>query len=351
MFEFAMSTETIQAADFLVASSRIPAADVRTPLEYEKGHIPGAALYPIFSNEERAEIGKLYAMQGKDIAVRKGLEMVGPRMGNYVEKALEIAPHKEILLYCWRGGMRSASIAWLLDLSGFKVKILNGGYKGYRRYIQTAFKESQRMSILGGYTGSGKTRLLEDLYDAGEQVIDLEALASHKGSTFGWIGENQQPTQEQFENELGKEWIALDRGKTVWIEDESINIGQVQIPRPFFLQMQASPMVLIKRSFEARVGQLVRDYSRDTAESLILCFQRIQKRMGSDIARKAISFVEQGNLSDAAMIALEYYDKTYESQMRKRTGSTYRVLDDQQCGIDVHAIMNTMNAEEKSRKG
>ncbi len=343
-----MSTEIISAADFLEASNHIPVADVRTPLEYEKGHIPGAYVYPIFSNDERAEIGKLYTLQGKEIAVQKGLELVGPRMGRYVEKALEIAPHKEILLYCWRGGMRSASLAWLLDISGFRVKILNGGYKGYRRYVHSSFEEAQNISILGGYTGSGKTRLIEDLCNEGEQVINLEALASHKGSTFGWIGENQQPTQEQFENELGKKWNELDRGKTVWIEDESINIGQVQIPRALFLQMQASPMVLIKRSFEARIEQLVEDYSRDKTESLILCFQRIQRRMGIDHAGKAISFVEHGDFANAAMIALEYYDKTYEAQMRKRTGSILRILDDQQGRIDVPAIMNTIYHEGKS---
>lgn len=343
-----MSAEIIQAADFLAASRHIPVADVRTPLEFEKGHIPGANLYPIFSNEERAEIGKLYTLQGKDIAVQKGLELVGPRMGRYVEKALEIAPGKEILLYCWRGGMRSSSIAWLLDLSGFNVKILQGGYKGYRRYIHSVFEETQNICILGGYTGSGKTRLLEDLQYSGEQVINLEALASHKGSTFGWIGEYQQPTQEQFENELAKRWIALDRKKAVWIEDESINIGQVQIPRSLFLQMQASPMVLIKKSFKARVEQLVRDYSRDSAESLILCFQRIQRRMGTYHAGQAITFVQQGNLSDAAMIALEYYDKTYEAQMRKRTGSICQVLDDQQCRIDVQAIVASLYPDGKS---
>ena len=315
-----MHAEIHTIESFLEKTVRVPVADVRTPMEYEKGHIPGARLYPLFSNEERAEIGKLYALKGHDTAVQKGMEMVGPRLNRYVDHAQAMAPDKEILLYCWRGGMRSASLGWLLQTAGFKVGLLEGGYRTYRRYLHALFEKRYRLYIIGGYTGSGKTSMLEKLREKGEQVINLERLAAHKGSTFGWIGEHDQPSQEQFENELGWEWMKLDPGCVTWLEDESINIGKVQIPLPLFRLMQHSQMILLKTGIESRIEKLVSDYSMDSKDALVFCFQQLEKRMGGERSGEAIKAVQTGDFRTAAFIALQYYDKAYGKLLDKRTG-------------------------------
>ncbi|HEU4717669.1 MAG TPA: tRNA 2-selenouridine(34) synthase MnmH, partial [Bacteroidia bacterium] len=207
--------------NFLLESTGIPVADVRSPAEFAGGHIPGAFNIPLFTNEERAAVGTIYKQQGNEAAVLKGLEFVGPKMTAFILKARENAPGKKIAVHCWRGGMRSASMAWLFETAGMEVLLLSGGYKAYRNFVLSNTGRKFDLRVVGGETGSGKTDILHELARKGEQVLDLEGLARHKGSSYGAIGQDPQPTVEQFENDFVHALTKLDPSRPVWIEDES----------------------------------------------------------------------------------------------------------------------------------
>ena len=292
--------------------------DVRSPAEYQQGHIPGAFNLPLFDDRERAAVGTTYANQGKDAAIHLGLELTGPKLTHFVQKAREIAPGGEILVHCWRGGMRSEAMAWLLNCAGMKATILPGGYKAYRRSVAELFKNDFRFIVLGGMTGCGKTELIQWLHSIGEQVIDLEKLARHKGSAFGALGQPEQPTQEQFENDLADCLEKLDPEQTIWIEDESRNIGKVIIPGAIYEAMCRSKVVLIERPFVERVNRLLMEYGhfeiRDLSEIVI----KISKRIGGDVTQVALKELESGYVSGAIEVILKYYDKTYAYGLSKR---------------------------------
>ena len=166
--------------------------DVRSPGEYESGHIAGAVNFPLFTDQERAAVGTLYKEKGPDQAILLGLEFVGPKMAEFVREAHRINPRKKPMrMYCFRGGQRSHSMAWLLEGSGFPVTLLKGGYKAYRREAIRSFREPQKVMVLSGCTGCGKTRILQALKERGRQILDLEELSLHKGSAFG--GYHQPP--------------------------------------------------------------------------------------------------------------------------------------------------------------
>ena len=301
--------------------------DVRSPGEYAKGHIPGAINLPLFSNIERAIVGTKYKQESLESAMVEGLRIVGPKMANLYTEAERLAPDRNVLIHCWRGGKRSQSMAWLLDLMGFDVYVLKGGYKAYRRYVHTQLPCSGfRFIILGGKTGCGKTAILHALKRQGQQIIDLEALAHHKGSAFGWIGENNQPTVEQFENNLYAAVQALDPAKPVWIENESQSVGQVYIPDMFWDKMKVSPLVNIEMPLEERLNWLIHTYATTSKEDLLLSFQKIKKRIGGKNLKDAEHAIQNGNLKDAAAIALHYYDKTYEYNLNKNKAPEITML-------------------------
>ena len=210
----------ISIEEFLKTTASIPLADVRTPAEFEQGHIPGAHNIPIFSNEERVQVGTTYKQIGREQAILLGFDITGPKWSSFIQQALSIAPDKKIAIHCWRGGMRSGAMAWALNLYGFDVYLLEGGYKSYRRWALAQFEQAFNLIILGGLTGSGKTQILHAIKDAGEQMIDLEDLAQHQGSSYGSMGKLVQPSQEQFENDLAFQLSLMDNSKLIWLEDE-----------------------------------------------------------------------------------------------------------------------------------
>ena len=176
----------------------------------------------MFTDAERARVGTLYKQQGRDAAMLEGLRIVGPKMALIVEKARMLAPDGKIGVHCWRGGERSASVAWLLEKAGFiEVFTLQRGYKAFRELVLSSFSSPKKLMILGGYTGTGKTEMLALLREQGEQVVDLEGLARHMGSAYGGIGKGAQPTTEHFENLLWDELSKQDPHRTIWLEDES----------------------------------------------------------------------------------------------------------------------------------
>jgi tRNA 2-selenouridine synthase len=337
--------KVIAANDFLKMADSVPVADVRTPAEFARGHIPGALQLPLFSNEERAEVGKLYLQRGKEEAIQTGMTIAGSRLSSYVTEASNLAPGKKILLYCWRGGMRSSSLAWLLDTAGFETFVLEGGYKAYRRHVRESFSRQARLTLLGGYTGSGKTELLESLSLKGEQVLNLEMIANHKGSAFGFIGMQQQNSQEQFENQLHKEWSLLDLDINTWVEDESINIGSNQIPRALYDQMKISPLVLIEVERRERVQRLVKDYACTERELLVQCFKKIEQRLGKEHLSEALDAIGSGNFEIAAHLALHYYDKAYHHQLSQRPVNMIYTIE-LNCGDKTEKVLRLITDKE-----
>lgn len=298
--------------DFLDDRSGRVIIDVRTPAEYEQGHIPGAFNMPIFSNEERAEIGTLYKQVSRMDAFKRGLEVVGPRLTTFVELAQELAPDRSVGIHCWRGGQRSSSIAQLLAYSGFEVSVLEGGYKAFRNHLREFFdSEPYKIVVLGGKTGSGKTEILGHLRREGEQVIDLEAKANHKGSAFGALGQEPQPSVEHFENELFHELKSLDLSRRIWVENESRSIGRVFIPQGFWDNMKSSPLVHIEVPFEIRVQRLMAEYASFPKEKLLEALHKIERRMGPQNMKAAEEACHSDDLQTATELALHYYDKAY----------------------------------------
>lgn len=307
------------------ASSHIT-IDVRSPLEYEHAHIPGAYSLPLFDNDQRATVGTTYKKQSRENAIKIALPMFGNKMldmVNQVEAWVNdfAASHHGIkptlFVHCWRGGMRSAAVAWLLDLYGFKVVQLIGGYKAYRNWIITQFNAPMLINVVGGYTGSGKTEILHALKAKGESIIDLEALAHHKGSSFGALGQTPQPSQEMFENELG---VAISNlkinNKAVWVEDESQRIGTVMVPSAFFNQMRASVCYFLKIPFEARLNFIVSNYGSFDVQLLMDATKRIEKRLGGLETKNTLQFLSQGEIKAAFEILLKYYDKWYDKMSK-----------------------------------
>ncbi len=302
-------------ADFLAASAAVPILDVRAPAEYAQGHIPGAVSLPLFSDEERARIGTTYKQVNPEKAVLLGLDFFGPKLRTLVEQAKKLAPSQEVRLHCWRGGMRSGAVQWLLELAGFEVNLLDHGYKDYRRWAAAEFARPRQLRVLGGYTGSGKTVVLHALAAQGQPVLDLEGLANHKGSSFGSLGQPPQPTQEQFENDLAAALGALPTDRPVWVEDESRSIGSLHIPTPFFDQMQAAPLLALDVPRAARVPKLAEEYGRHDAGALASAVLRLRKRLGGLVTKEALTAVAEDDMDKMVDLILAYYDKTYAYTM------------------------------------
>ncbi|MCF8378385.1 MAG: tRNA 2-selenouridine(34) synthase MnmH [Bacteroidales bacterium] len=308
----------VAVGEFLNLSESIPVIDVRSPGEFQQGHIPGAYNIPIFSDDDRKIVGTLYKKSGRDTAIFAGLELVGPKLAELVKSARKLASDKKLLVHCWRGGLRSKNMAWLFELSGLSVTLLEGGYKAYRRYIRDNQAEYSNLIVLGGYTGSGKSEILGLLKKAGKQVIDLEGLANHKGSAFGHIGQLEQPTTEQFENDLFHGILKFTKHDPIWVEDESRAIGRVSIPEPFFLNMRLAPVLFVEIPFANRVNRLINEYALFDKKKLKDAVNRISKRLGGQNVKCACNAIDQDNFEEAATILLTYYDKAYLKGLSNR---------------------------------
>jgi len=329
--------------NFLSQSRGHPVIDVRSPAEYEHAHIPGAISLPLFSNEERAAIGTLYKQQGRERAMMLGLEYYGKSMQRIISELKEKTNDKQIFIHCWRGGMRSGVVAWMLDLFGYKVTTLNKGYKAFRNWVLDSFSSQKNIFILGGKTGSGKTEVLHELKKSGEQVVDLEALAHHKGSAFGDLGEDAPPTQEQFENDLAMEFFTLDSSKPIWIEDESQRIGWVNIPNALWKQMRETKVVYLDIPFEERLKNITENYGTFDLERLKAATLRIQKRLGGLDTKNAIQYFEEGKIYEAFFILLKYYDKFYSKATAERKEENIEI-------VAAEKISPSLNAAKITRR-
>ena len=339
-----MAVQKITIEEFLELAKQYPVLDVRSPGEYEHAHIPAAHSLPLFTDEERKQVGTAYKQQSREAAIKIGLDFFGVKMKKMVEEAegicnLELGKKENarikpqfqttnsqpLLVHCWRGGMRSAGVAWLLDLYGFKVYTLVGGYKAYRKWVLAQFEKQYNFIVVGGYTGSGKTLLLHELIQKNKTVIDLEALANHKGSAFGSLGEKKQPRQEMFENMLAQALadtgsLILDKHpvSSIYIEDESQRIGNLQIPMPLWNTMRRSPVYFLDIPFSKRLDHITEEYGKFEKEHLAEAILRIQKRLGGLAAKNALNFLAENEYRECFRILLDYYDKWYSKGLNNR---------------------------------
>jgi tRNA 2-selenouridine synthase len=316
-----LTLQKLNIVNFLELSEQLPVIDVRSPSEFISGHIPGAFNIPLFNDSERAVVGTIYKNTGRIPAILEGLRLTGPSMDQKLKEALKIAVNRKLLIHCWRGGMRSEAMAWLFSLGDIEAIVLDGGYKAYRHFILDSISEKRKMIVLGGMTGSSKTHIIRSLKEKQNQVIDLEGLASHKGSAFGSLGQPPQPSTEQFSNNLFVELNRMKPDIPFWVEDESRNIGTVFIPDSFYLKMQDTPAVILMMDVSTRLPRLMKEYSVYPSEVLISSIQKISKRLGGDNTSQAIKAVEEGDISKAIEISLSYYDKAYLYGLNKKKSS------------------------------
>lgn len=291
--------------------------DARTPLEFAEDHLPGAINIPLLSNEERVEIGTLYKQQGAHIARIRGLELTAGRFPQIVAEIAAAASDRPILVYCWRGGLRSKTIASILELTGYPVKQLTGGYKAFRNQVSAFFDNfvpSARLVVLHGMTGIGKTTLLGILAGRGESTVDLEGIACHRGSTFGSLGLSQEHlTQKRFETLLWDTFRKLPAGKTIYLEGESRRIGRMTLPGNLYEVMGESIKVWCTASLETRVKRLTAEYGlREYEAGLTEALDRIKKRLGGDKYAEIAGYLQRWEMEPfMTELIVSYYDKLY----------------------------------------
>ena len=312
---------------FLEQADHIPTIDVRSPCEYAHAHFPNAQNLPLLNNEERAIVGTTYKHEGNQTAVLKGYELVGHKFADYIKQAIKIAPHKKINVYCWRGGLRSNIMAFLLHSAGFEVNLLQGGYKKYRHWVLETLEQPKQIKIVGGKTGSGKTYVLHQLKKLNQQVIDLEGLANHKGSAFGSLGQAPQPSVEMFENNLAMQWYNIDANAILWLENESRMIGSVRIPPKIFEAMRSATTYDIQISLGRRMQHIAKEYGEYDVKLLEECTRKLEKKLGNLRMQQAIDFLLAKDVNSWIFMLLEYYDSSYLFSKEKRNPNTIMKVD------------------------
>lgn len=296
--------------DFLIKNIQdYTVVDVRSPSEYLQGHIPSSINIPLFSDEERKIVGTIYKQEGKQLAIDKALNFVNMPQLSLKFKSL---PNKPLVVYCARGGMRSASVGWFLGLLDYKVDILKGGYKLFRRWVNDQLKKKYNLRVIGGHTGVGKTEVIKHLPNS----IDLEGLANHKGSVFGGF-EKKQPSQEHFENLLAHSLFNCAQD-IIFIEDESRFIGNVHIPNDFFIQMRVSPIIILQDLIENRIATSVSEYKNYNKEDLKNAVKKLEKKLGGKETKEVCLSIENNQYEEACRILFSYYDKHYNFSVSQR---------------------------------
>ena len=337
----------IQTADIdkfldLSGEGRGVILDVRSEKEFERAHIPGALSLPLLSNADRHEVGIIYKSAGRQAAVLEGFTRVGPRFHDIIRKGMELTGGKDVFIYCWRGGMRSNITAWLLQMAGLRVTLLRGGYKSFRRKILEELDRPRSIVVLGGKTGSGKTEILLRLKAKGASVIDLEGLASHKGSAYGLLGMPPQPTQEQFENLLGMELMHFPADQPLWLENESRLIGRLVLPARLFDLMRNSIVAEVNVRRSQREQRILLEYGIFPAEDLAIHTRRIGKRLGPLLLKEALQHLDRNDLGAWLNIVLDYYDNsyTYSNNMRNPSSLVQIPFDWEKPEEGLHALLN-----------
>jgi tRNA 2-selenouridine synthase len=330
--------------EFLFLRHRLPVVDVRSEREYEQGHIPSAINVPLLNNSERIVVGTTYKQEGQQEAINAGFRLVGPRLVALIETSRQVGD--EFLVHCWRGGMRSSNFCRFMDMARIKTLQLQGGYKAYRQFAISTFKRPFKFVALCGYTGSGKSEILRALADEGEQILDLETIASHKGSVFGGLMMPPQPVTEQFQNCLFEEILKLDVSKRVWVEDESIAIGNIFLPEGLWTRMTTSTLMEITVSKEIRIERLVKEYGDADKLEFLNAMTKIAQKLGGQHYNAAKEKLLAGDMSSVIDILLTYYDKSYRNGLenKKKRIKLYSSWN----GTDVHVYARQLIKEAEA---
>ena len=300
--------------------------DVRSPAEFAEDHIPGAINLPVFTNEERAEIGTIYKQQSPFLARRKGAALVSKNIASHIHNHLLDRPEKwRPLIHCWRGGQRSRAFAHICAEIGWACFLLDGGYKTYRGQVLDGLRSLPKalsIIIISGKTGAGKTHLLHEIAKQGGQIIDLEALACHRGSLLGADPEKSQPSQRFFESQLHHNMSHFDTSQPVFIEAESSRVGDIAIPKELWHMMNDAAVIELESPLSFRLGLLKTDYPhllhKDAAD-LHNLIEGMTKRYGKDTTAKWRSDLLSGDFdSFVTQILSDHYDPSYE-----RTGKRH----------------------------
>lgn len=293
--------------------------DVRSEGEFCEDTIPGAVNIPLLNNLERALVGTAYKNESPVKARRLGLDLVSPKLpGMLKEYELQLSRGNGIVLFCWRGGLRSQFVAYMLDLMGFEVYRINGGYKAYRKYVNSYLEGDlpQRAVVLHGLTGVGKTDLLHGLAEKGIPVLDLEGLARHRGSVFGKIGLEASPSQKNFEGLIVESLRQAEQKGIFVVECESRRLGKLLVPQTVMKAMKKGYGILLYASIQHRIRRSVMEYVNGPGfdvQSLIVAVESISKYLGKVKAEKLIALLSEGRYEEAVDILLvDYYDPLYK---------------------------------------
>lgn len=293
--------------------------DMRSPLEYQEGHIPGAVNIPLFTNEERAVVGTTYKQVGPEEAKQQGLSIVSIKLPDIVSQIRGYYKSgKTVIVYCWRGGMRSKSVVNILEIMGIRAYQLLGGYKIYRRYVLdslSTFSWNPDTIVLCGSTGVGKTTILKNLDKQTIPVLDLEKLANHRGSAFGHVGLGRPATAQQFDTAILNHLKELEHNPYVIVECESKRIGNVYVPDVLYQAMQRGPRILLRADIEIRITRLIEEYTdlydhnRAAIEASI---EALRPRLGKRKTDCMLADLLIGNIRQVVRVLLEdYYDPLY----------------------------------------
>ena len=295
--------------------------DVRSPAEYETGHIPGAVNIPLFSNDERVQVGTIYRQIGVEEAKQQGLVLASAKLPAIVGQVQQLRESgRKVVVYCWRGGMRSKAVVTVLGLMGIISSQLSGGYKAYRQFVLNrlnTFTVKPVIIVLCGSTGTGKTLILNQLANRNIPVIDLEQLANHRGSVFGQIGLGRPATAQIFDTDL---LLALDQLNTqpyIVVECESKRIGNVYLPDCLFDAMKRGKRILVAADIEVRVDRLIKEYThlykdKDNDEAIVAAIESLRRRLGNKKTECLLADFKAGKVRDVVKVLLvEYYDPMY----------------------------------------
>ncbi len=292
--------------------------DVRTPAEYREDHVPGAINCPVLSDEERVAVGTLYKQVSPFEARKVGAAMIARNIADHLQTKFHAHPKSwRPLIYCWRGGQRSGAMSIILAQVGWAAHKLEGGYKTYRRHVLDkldALPRNFRFSVVCGPTGSAKSRLLTELSRAGKQVLDLEALAQHRGSVLGRLPQHAQPSQKWFDSVLLQAMQILDPSEPVFVEAESSKIGLITLPAALISAMHESPCLLLDTPIETRVEGLMQDYRHyiENPELLIEHIQSLHRFHGSERLEHWNALIHEQSFSKFVAELLElHYDPSY----------------------------------------
>lgn len=320
-----MSVHLISAAEAMQKLNRFDAIlDARSEGEHAEDHLPGALSWPSLNNEERIRVGTLYKQVSPFEAQKVGAALVAKNIAQHIEQHVMDKPRNwEPLVYCWRGGKRSNSLALILGQIGFKVHLIEGGYKAFRKEVLEDFpRQATRVQyrVLCGPTGSGKTRLLEALAQAGAQVLDLEAIASHRSSVLGLIPGATQPTQKAFDTQVWDALRQFDPQRPVFVEAESKKVGNLTVPADLMTAMRASPCWRVDLPLERRVDLLLEDYAFFTQDRALFAerLTRLTALRGKAMVQDWHDKIERGEMREVVTELLTaHYDPGYDHSTRQ----------------------------------